>query len=73
MLGDDGGLTLTAFPDLLGIHTSRFFHSANPEEQNRELLHLFEGQQSTEVNLISHVGLCTRRRQTVANGSHFDW
>ena len=48
MLGDDGGLTLTAFPDLLGIHTSRFFHSANPEEQNRELLHLFEGQQSTE-------------------------
>ena len=47
VLGDDGGLTLTAFPDLLGIHTSRFFHSANPEEQNRELLHLFEGQQST--------------------------
>lgn len=45
VLGDDGGLTLTAFPDLLGIHTSRFFHSANPEEQNRELLHLFEGQQ----------------------------
>ena len=51
MLGDDGGLTLTAFPDLLGIHTSRFFHSANPEEQNRELLHLFEGQQSTELTL----------------------
>ena len=42
VLGDDGGLTLTAFPDLLGIHTSRFFHSANPEEQNRELLHLFD-------------------------------
>ena len=51
VLGDDGGLTLTAFPDLLGIHTSRFFHSANPEEQNRELLHLFEGQQSTRLTL----------------------
>ena len=51
MLGDDGGLTLTAFPDLLGIHTNRFFHSANPEEQNRELLHLFEGQQSTRLTL----------------------
>lgn len=74
VLGDDGGLTLTAFPDLLGIHTSRFFHSANPEEQNRELLHLFEAATvDPRVNLISHVGLCTRRRQTVANGSHFDW
>ncbi len=53
VLGDDGGLTLTAFPDLLGIHTSRFFHSANPEEQNRELLHLFEGQQSTRELTLS--------------------
>ena len=53
VLGDDGGLTLTAFPDLLGIHTSRFFHSANPEEQNRELLHLFEGQQSIRELTLS--------------------
>ena len=39
VLGDDGGLTLTA--------------SANPEEQNRELLHLFEGQQSTRELTLS--------------------
>ncbi len=34
VLGDDGGLTLTAFPDLLGIHTSRFF-SIQPIRKNR--------------------------------------
>ena len=33
VLGDDGGLTLTAFPDLLGIHTSRF--SIQPIRKNR--------------------------------------
>ncbi|EJE4091420.1 non-canonical purine NTP pyrophosphatase [Enterococcus faecalis] len=32
---------------------ARFFHSANPEEQNRELLHLFEGQQSTRELTLS--------------------
>ncbi|MGH2202243.1 non-canonical purine NTP pyrophosphatase, partial [Enterococcus faecalis] len=53
VLGDDDGLTLTPFPDLLRIHTRRFFHSANPEEQNRELLHLFEGQQSSRELTLS--------------------
>lgn len=41
VLGDDGGLELAAFPELLGLKTSRFFQSANSAEQNQELLDLF--------------------------------
>ncbi|MGX7417225.1 non-canonical purine NTP pyrophosphatase [Carnobacterium gallinarum] len=45
VLGDDGGLEIEAFPDLLGIKTHTFFQSKNSEKQNQELLNLF-----TELN-----------------------
>lgn len=41
VLADDGGLVFEAFPDRLGVHTSRFFHSQDTAEQNKELLDMF--------------------------------
>lgn len=48
VLGDDGGLTLTAFPDLLGIHTSRFFHSANPKNRTANCCTYLKGNSRPE-------------------------
>lgn len=42
VLADDGGLELAAFPDLLGVHTSRFFKSTTGPEKNQELLALYD-------------------------------
>lgn len=47
VLTDDGGLELAAFPDLLGLHTHRFFKSSKPQAQNQELLDLFAGKKLT--------------------------
>ncbi|MCB5951456.1 non-canonical purine NTP pyrophosphatase [Enterococcus sp. BWT-B8] len=41
VLADDGGLELSAFPDILGVKTQRFFTSNDPAQQNIELLNLF--------------------------------
>ncbi|WP_368251929.1 non-canonical purine NTP pyrophosphatase [Enterococcus sp. 2201sp1_2201st1_B8_2201SCRN_220225] len=41
VLADDGGLELAAFPELLGVHTSRFFKSTTDKEKNQELLALY--------------------------------
>lgn len=41
ILADDGGLELTAFPELLGLKTQRFFKTATAREQNQEILALF--------------------------------
>lgn len=42
VLADDGGLELAAFPELLGVHTSRFFKSDTDSEKNQELLALYD-------------------------------
>lgn len=42
VLADDGGLALAAFPELLGVHTSRFFKSHRGPEKNQELLALYD-------------------------------
>lgn len=43
VIGDDGGLELCAFPDKLGIHTSRFFEKGLSDRQiNEQLLQLLE-------------------------------
>jgi XTP/dITP diphosphohydrolase len=42
VLGDDGGLELAAFPNLLGVQTQRFFKTRQVLSQNKELLALFK-------------------------------
>lgn len=44
VIADDGGLELSAFPDILGVETQRFFKSRDPRRQNEELLALFADQ-----------------------------
>lgn len=42
VIADDGGLELAAYPELLGLHTSRFFTGHSDQEKNAELLGLFQ-------------------------------
>ena len=44
ILCDDGGLSLAAFPEILGVETQRFFKSRDPHQQNLELLALYQDQ-----------------------------
>lgn len=52
ILVDDGGLELVAFPDLLSVHTHEFFKSSQPEEQNQEILALFEAAPTASKEFI---------------------
>lgn len=42
VIADDGGLELAAFPELLGLRTSRFFKGHTDQEKNAELLALYQ-------------------------------
>lgn len=52
VIGDDGGLKLFAFPDKLGIHTSRFFQKGlTDREMNEQLLTLLANQEDRRFEL----------------------
>lgn len=52
ILGDDGGLELAAFPELLGLYTHRFFKTQIAKKQNQEILALYQGKKvSKEITL----------------------
>ncbi|WP_462259524.1 non-canonical purine NTP pyrophosphatase [Vagococcus teuberi] len=52
VIGDDGGLELCAFPDKLGIHTSRFFEKGLTDRQmNEQLLNLLEHESDRRFKL----------------------
>lgn len=49
VLGDDGGLELTSFPELLGLKTARFFEKNSSDSQkNQKLLSLFADKPTLE-------------------------
>ena len=51
-IGDDGGLELLAFKDILGIHTSRFFSKGLTDKQmNEELLDLLKNETNRQFEL----------------------
>lgn len=54
VVGDDGGLELSAFPDKLGIQTSRFFEKGLTDEQmNEQLLMLLKNQEDRRFKLYA--------------------
>ncbi len=55
VIADDGGLELTAFPNLLGLHTSRFFKGESDRAKNQEILSLFE---NTAASREAHLHAC---------------
>ncbi|MFY1068867.1 non-canonical purine NTP pyrophosphatase [Enterococcus sp. AD013-P3] len=55
VIADDGGLELTAFPNLLGLHTSRFFKGESDRAKNQEILSLFE---NTAASRKAHLHAC---------------
>ncbi|WP_302373518.1 non-canonical purine NTP pyrophosphatase [Enterococcus asini] len=50
VLADDGGLELAAFPEILGLHTSRFFKSTTDEGKNQEILELYNTPELQELS-----------------------
>lgn len=54
VLGDDGGLELTAFPDLLGVETARFFAPGlTASEKNQQLLDLLAASHDRRCTLVA--------------------